>query len=419
MHLKKNILIFLTFVFFSFIIYLLITKQIIYPTIIPMVRNDAANLFADWTVILQANLCIDKGYDVFLDNPCDYWNRKHVYGEILLYLPFIKAVPKFYFLVFPIMINLLFVYTIVRLFTYQVNIKYFSLFILILNTPVLLAIERANIDIIIFVIMVFIAKNKNIIFKHMAIVFAVMLKFYPLSLSILFFFEKNTKKIITNLLIILLLILAMIFFQWGNLLKIFSNEMQFTGYGYGVYEFSFIGGFKFIKELTIYIGNKDYYLVKYIYLFLVVFVPVGLINLYYFKKLNQHTSINKMLIENNFENKLYILSSALILSCYFLLSNFIYREIFFLGLIPFILREEKNENDNNFFSFYFYLLTFKFLFSSILTYISRNNLLPNFEPLIVALKHSLDFYLISIVLLTFLFFMKNFLRSLPYKYRAI
>jgi hypothetical protein len=50
----------------------------------------AANIFTDWTVILQANLCYEKGFDVFLDNPCDYWQRKHVYGEILLYLPFIK-----------------------------------------------------------------------------------------------------------------------------------------------------------------------------------------------------------------------------------------------------------------------------------------------------------------------------------------
>ena len=408
MYSKKNILIFLIFVFFSSIIYLSITKQIIYPTIIPMVRNDAANLFADWTVILQANLCIDKGYDVFLDNPCDYWNRAHVYGEVLLYLPFIKTMPKFYFLVFPIIINLLFVYTIVRLFTYQSNIRYFSLFILILNTPVLLAIERANIDIIIFLMTVLIAKNKNIFLKHITIIFAVMLKFYPLSLSILFFFEENKKKIIINLVIILSLILTIIFFQWNNLLKILSNNMQSIGYGYGVFEFSFIGGFKFLKELNVYIGNNDYHFLKYIYLFLVVLMPVVLINFHYFKKLNKYILINETFIENNFENKLYILSSVIILSCYFLLSNFVYREIFFLGLIPLILKEEKNEYNKSFFIFYFYLLNFKFLFSSILTYMSRNNLLPNFEPLIIILKHSLDFYLISIVFMTILFYIRNF-----------
>ena len=84
------ILIFLIFLFFSSIIYFLITKQIIYPTIIPMVKNGIINVFADWTVILNANICQEKGYDTYINNPCDPWNRKHVYGEILLYIPFIS-----------------------------------------------------------------------------------------------------------------------------------------------------------------------------------------------------------------------------------------------------------------------------------------------------------------------------------------
>ena len=103
MHSNKNILTLVLFIFFSTLIYFLFIKQIIYPTIIPMVRGGAANLFTDWTVILQANICQDKGYDVFLENPCDYWGRKHVYGEIFLYLPAIKSIPKFYFLYFQLL----------------------------------------------------------------------------------------------------------------------------------------------------------------------------------------------------------------------------------------------------------------------------------------------------------------------------
>ena len=68
----------------SLIISLLIYNKIIYPAITPMVKNNILFLFADWTVIVNANLCLEKGFDVFIQNPCDPWSRKHVYGEILL-----------------------------------------------------------------------------------------------------------------------------------------------------------------------------------------------------------------------------------------------------------------------------------------------------------------------------------------------
>ena len=51
--------------------------------------------FADWKVIVGANLCEELGYDVYLNNPCDIWGRKHVYGEIFLHLPFVEKFKYF------------------------------------------------------------------------------------------------------------------------------------------------------------------------------------------------------------------------------------------------------------------------------------------------------------------------------------
>ena len=107
--------VFITIVF-SLIIFYLIIKGKIYPTIIPMINNVLVYFFADWTAILHANFCYDKGLDVFLENPCDMWDRKHVYGEILLKLPFIKELGKFYYLFIPIIFNILFIYIIVSFF---------------------------------------------------------------------------------------------------------------------------------------------------------------------------------------------------------------------------------------------------------------------------------------------------------------
>jgi hypothetical protein len=408
---KKNILTFLIFIFFTTVIYFLIVKQIIYPTILPMVAKNSINLFSDWTVILQANICQEKGFDVFVNNPCDYWGRKHVYGEILLNIPYIKSFPKFYFLILPILLNLFFVFTIVKLLTYKNNIKYFSIFVFILSPPVLLAIERANIDIVMFLITVLIAINKNLFVKHILIIFATICKIYPIFLSIIFFFEKNIKKIMINLVVISLLILLIVFFQWDSYSKLFKLKPNLFADGYGMFNFSFIGALKYINSLSIYIDNKNYYLLKFIYLFLIGFIPVVLVNFYYFKKLYNDSLTNTIFLENNFENKLYILSSTIILLCYFLSSSFIYREIFFLGLIPLILIQKKNFNDNNFFTFYFYLLNFKFLFSSILTYVNQNKFFPNFEPLFIISKYTLDFYIVSIIGLTFLFYTKNLIRN--------
>jgi hypothetical protein len=412
---KQNILTFLIFIFFTSTIYFLFTKQIIYPTILPMVAKNSINLFSDWTVILQANICQEKGFDVFVNNPCDQWGRKHVYGEILLNIPFIKNFPKFYFLILPILLNLLFVFVIVKLLTYKNNIEYFSMLIFIISPPVLLAIERANIDIVMFLITVLIAVNKNLLLKHIFIIFATICKIYPIFLSIIFFFEKNIKKIIINLIFISSIILLIMFFQWDTYSKLFELKPNLFADGYGMFNFSFIGSLKYIGDLTIYIDNKNYYFLKFIYLFLIAFIPVVFVNFYYFKKLYNDSLINTIFLENNFENKLYILSSTIILLCYFLSSSFIYREIFFLGLIPLILIQKKNFYGHNFFTFYFYMLNFKFLFSSVLTYVNQNKIYPNLEPLFIISKYTLDFYIISVIGLTYLFYIKNFVSDIQQK----
>ena len=94
-----------------------------------MVYKGGASIFADWTVILNANLCLEKGYDVFLENPCDNWNRRHVYGSLLLNIPLIKNFPNFYYLYLPIISGFIFLIVIsYSLFDYN-NKKYWFSFL--------------------------------------------------------------------------------------------------------------------------------------------------------------------------------------------------------------------------------------------------------------------------------------------------
>lgn len=407
MNYKRNIFTFLVFLFFSSIIYFLIIKQIIYPTIIPMIKNGVINVFVDWRVILHANICQEKGFDTYINNPCSPWNGKHVYGQILLYIPFITNFPNFYFIYLPIILNLIFLYTVINFFKFENKIGYICLFLIIFSTPVILAIERANIDIAIFLLLILISKNKNILINYLILIFTTISKFYPICMAIIFLFKKKIKIITINIIFFLLIIFLILFFQLESLIKIFDNRNQFTGSG--IYNFSFEGLLNFLINFKIIYNSKSYDFIKY----LLLIAPIFLVILFNFKKIFKNSSILNLFNEDIFENRAYILSSAVVLFCFFSFSNFFYREIFFLGLIPWLLKN-RHLNEGKFINLYFYILISKFFISTIFVFLVMNNIFQSFNIFIVFTKYCLDFYLIVIVLIVFLVSIRNFL-SLQFK----
>ena len=94
-----------------------------------------------------------------------------------------------------------------------------------LSPSIILTIERANIDVIIFLLLVFISFNKKILLNYVPLVFLTLSKFYPLSLAIIFLFEKKISKIILHLIIFLILIFSLLYFQYDELVKIFNNSI--------------------------------------------------------------------------------------------------------------------------------------------------------------------------------------------------
>lgn len=411
MNYKRNILTFLVFLFFSSIIYFLIIKQIIYPTIIPMIKNGVINVFVDWRVILHANICQEKGFDTYINNPCSPWNGKHVYGQILLYIPFISNFPNFYFIYLPIILNLIFLYTVINFFKFENTIGYICLFLIVFSAPVILAIERANIDIVIFLLLILISKNKNILINYLILIFTTISKFYPICMAIIFLFKKKIKIITINIIFFLLIIFLILFFQLESLIKIFDNRNQFTGSG--IYNFSFEGLLNFLLNFKIIYNSKSYDFIKYLLLMSLLIVPIFLVILFNFKKIFNNSSILNLFNEDIFENRVYILSSAVVLFCFFSFSNFFYREIFFVGLIPWLLKN-RNLNEGKFINLYFYILISKFFISTVFVFLVMNNVFQNFNIFFVFTKYCLDFYLIIIVLIVFLISIRNFL-SLHFK----
>lgn len=395
---KKFLSNFLISISLSIIIYFFITQQIIYPTIPPMIKNGASHLFADWSVILSANICQSK-FDVFTTNPCDAFNRTHVYGSILLNIPFIKDFSKFYLIIFPSILNFLFIYVIVSFFKFKNYLEYLTLLPFIFSIPVLLVIERANIDILIFLILVLTAFNKKIVYNYLSIIFVSLLKFYPICLAIIFLFEKNYKKILLYSFIFVLIISALLFFEFSNIKKIFTVGSDFSASHH--LSFSLKGFIDHNNELLIAFNNKDYNWIKYLYIMLILVIPLTITVTLNLKRIFNNNDINLLFFTNSYENRLFILSITVVLSCYFAFDNYLYREIFFIGFLPWLIKEKNSGINNKFINFLFYILCFKFFLTSVLIYLYRNHL-TLLKPLATITKQCLDFYVVFIFLLVFI-----------------
>ena len=387
----KNISIILILsIVFSFIYYFLISKSIIYPTVSPMVNGGKLFVFADWSVIVKANLCNNLGQDVYINNTCDPFGRNHVYGNILLNLPLVDNFQKFYLIIFPIIINFFLILIVFYIFTYNNNLYLLPAIISIFSFPMILSIERANFDTIIFIFLVFISLFKNKIFSFISIIFLTLSKFYPVILAISFVFEKNFKKFFIKSIIFSILVFSFLLLQYKQFKKIFENINQFKSYG--MYSFSFSSVIVYLENFEFLINDKNY---NYWILYIILILP-SLIIFTYTLKYTFKNKLNFKLTGDNFEEKIYFLSSAIVVICFFIFSNFVYREIFLIGLFPFIIKQRNLTNFSKFFQYYYYSLILKFLISFPITYVYMNRIVDNLK-LIVIFKYMFDLFVIALV----------------------
>ena len=98
------------------------------------------------------------------------------------------------------------------------------------------------------------------------------------------------------------------------------------------------------------------------------------------------------------------------------MQNFIYREIFLIGLIPWILKNEDIKND--FLNLFFYLILIKIFLSTVFTIIIMNKFYVELNFFMNLFKHMLDFYIISTLSFILLFNLYGLVRNnyLPKNY---
>ena len=377
----KNIFLYSSALFLTLLIIYLIFPTILYSYITPAVENSEKYfLFVDWSAIIDSIKCKKLGVDVFVTNPCDVLNRTHLYGSILLFIPFFENHDYFYYQNFPIFINIIFILVLMLHF----NLRKFPeiiLFILtIFNPSTLMLMERLNIDIFIFLFLILLCFYRSNILNLFLLAPLTLAKFYPLSLVTLFFLTKE-KKITKNVFFVLLFVVLVsiyVYFDRLNFIKIFLSLSQFGAAP------NFAFNANAFKKIIVFYPNF------YNHLLSIFLVCVSLFFIVY-TAIKFHK--NKVLKDFNFstyEEILLMSGGALLILTYFLISNIYYREIYIFCLVPYLL---KKYNKNYLFKFVIYFLIFRYL----LFLVSNYYAVFHNQSLLLLARYFIDLCFISAV----------------------
>jgi hypothetical protein len=365
------------------ILYFLFPRIIYGYFIFPIGKNNQIYLFGDWSVIISAIHCKFLDYNVFINNPCDVIGRKHVYGSILLFIPYFEKYSEFYFLYFPIVVNFIFIFVIISHFTLKNLKEYILVLFFIFNPATILLMERLNFDIFIFLSIIFLCYFRKNLLNLLVILFLTLSKFYPLSLLPLFFI--NDKNIFKNLIYTFIFLILLFFFlhlDKANLVEILNNTKQFSANYF--WSFNFFALSKIPILLTIF---SKTFLIIFSSLLSIIFFLIGFFiykNILVKKELN----LNNV---NSYNKTLFLISSGVLISNYFFFNSWIYREVFLFGIIPFLIEISAREK---FFNNLINFIILRFVYFSISSYFAlfkRNDFLLVFHQIF-------DIFLISFFL---------------------
>ena len=374
----------------------------IHPTkILSSTGEDKIILFGDFKYLFKVINCHNLGFNVYSLNDCykDYYGS-YLYGPSILLFPSItKDISEVLtnFFLAPLLI-LTFIYLNIKLIKPNNIFKYILTTLILFNPTTLFLYEKLNIDILIYIFLILLVyHSKHYLLKLTIIFILTITKFYPAILSIIFLIQKNNKiKNIVYFFSSLIFISFFIFIFWENLISVLGT-LEYVSQSFR-YSFSLNS----LNKIFIYVINLDNTNITKLALIIICLLVSYII--YYFLLKSKYFFIEKKL---NNDSTMFILSSSLSVSLYFIFGNNFYREIYLIGIIPFIL----NNYDIKFFRYILYLYVFKYLYLLIFfPYYYNADLNVNFTAQIfIGLKTSLDFLFICTIISTLFLFIKIYL----------
>ena len=384
--LKKLIVFFI----FGLILIYIINSKYVYIYFVSTVDNI---IFQDWRYYIDALKCKALG------SVCDTFN----YGKILFYLPYFNEIDYFYNHVAPIFLILIFYTIIFKLLPLNYNSDYLLLFLVCFNPSTILLIERANIDILVFIVLFIVSYSNIYLINYVLINFIFLAKYYPVTFFINFLIENKKRKINKSIFLLssaLLICFLFLLINHNFLIDFFNNS------GLSKAGLHYIFSIKTLPKIFKYLFDLNYIFLLVIFLFLFIY----LVKKIYEYITNSNLLVNLDLFSLNL--KLFIIATNTLLFCFLIFSNYFYREIFLILTIPLIYELKKNNKNIFFKSFYFFILLrycFLFLYGFILLqktqyHINEIRIYTNIFLGFTFLKGLFDFVLMSVLTSMIVFF---------------
>ena len=359
------------------------------------------DLFGDLRTPVRWLECANLGYNFYEDSVTfmECAKREFNYGKIFFQVPFSENLKFFYIRILPYLLIFFSIYYIFKIFDIKSFLSLIIPVLVVLNPSTFLLFSGANIDLLIFIFLIFTAYNRFFIINWFIYFFLTFVKIYPAVLFLNIFFENNRRSI-KNVLVIFITIIILsslyLYFNFSEYLY-FLNNLSGAKAGYH-YLFSLKSFAKILK----YIIDFNYILLLFFTYSIFIYLIVKI-----YKTINDN--FDKKSFKNDFyyclEFRLFIISSYISIISFIFFSNFFHREIFLVGTIPLIL---KLDVQNKIFSIRLILILYliKIIFSYIysffnvhdgLIYINNQRVFSDYFLIIISIKSFIDYILMAMI----------------------
>lgn len=400
-NLNKYKIIFLLVIFVFLLIWLLcyilygksITPWALYPP------------FADVITITGSVDCMSHGFDPYTVTVFDPWGRTFCYPPIWInifsFFCLDKSATNYIGIIY---IILFYIFTLFSLKIEDIKNMLIYLF-LFLSPPILLLMERGNSDIILYFIVIISLfylrsnseseNNFKIYISYGLILFASLLKLYPIILISLIIYEKiaiKHKIIISSTVIITFLLYV---FSSDFIVHVLTNvaKSSFSSYGSNII-------------LIFFFNLKNSFIISFVLSIIVFFIAI-IINLKFKEKIFNIINVDG-LKDRRYYN-LFLAGMIIFCGTFVIGSNWNYRFVFLLITIPYFLEMIKQKNDNNL--KYLIVLIFCILYGTLCVSVIRH-IAPYKEIFYAALvfQHLLTwilYFIFSMILINQLSIIRN------------
>ena len=357
-----------------------------------------SSLFVDHNHFIDWLECDAIGVNLFTSEKLICNNRDVAtfnYGNAILILPWNQSLDIFYRDYLPYVLIFIFILLTIKIINPQNNKDRILLFLCILNPSTLLAFDRLNVDLFIYVFAIIICFNRIYLINWLLTLFVSFIKVYPATLFVNIFFEnlKRSLKSIMIIIIFIFLLTVVYFFYFKDYVLFFLNNISGGKAGYH-YLFSLNSLPKILK----YVFDFNYQILLIIFYSLFIYSVVK----FYKKYTCNIEEIDDDIFSLN--SKLFMIAGFLSIISFSIFSNWFYREIFLILMLPYVLHNKIGPT-YSFNNLFIHILVIRYIFLFIYGYINIHDNLTYVESvrvfsskflIIIFIKSIFDFFIMGI-----------------------